>query len=73
MYTVECIDPNTTTMIVVDMENDFVASGSPTEVEPHAGRAMLPQLQQASACCRKYGASQSSKRNMPTVLVAVTK
>ncbi len=55
MYTVERIDPGTTAMIVVDMENDFVAPGAPMEVEAHAGRAMLPHLQRALACCREHG------------------
>ena len=55
MYTVEHIDPSKTAMIVVDMENDFVAPGAPMEVETHAGRAMLPHLQRALACCREHG------------------
>lgn len=55
MYTVERIDPSTTAMIVVDMENDFVAPGAPMEVEANAGRAMLPHLQRALACCRDNG------------------
>ncbi len=55
MYTVERIDPSTTAMIVVDMENDFVAPGAPMQVEARAGRAMLPHLQRALACCRAHG------------------
>ena len=55
MYTVERIDPSTTAMIVVDMENDFVAPGAPMQVETRAGRAMLPHLQRALACCRAHG------------------
>ncbi len=53
MYTVERIDPSTTAMIVVDVQNDFVAKGAP--LESSAGRAMLPQLQRALACCREHG------------------
>jgi ureidoacrylate peracid hydrolase len=53
MYTVERIDPSKTAMIVVDMENDFVAPGAPMETP--AGRAMLPHLQRALACCREVG------------------
>src|SRR5215213_4267053 len=53
MYTVERIDPSKTAMIVVDMENDFVAPGASFEVP--AGRAMLPHLQRALACCREQG------------------
>jgi biuret amidohydrolase len=53
MYTVERIDPSTTALIVVDMQNDFVAPGAPMEAP--AGRAMLPHLQRALACCRAHG------------------
>jgi biuret amidohydrolase len=53
MYRVEHIDPSTTAFIVVDMQNDFVAPGAPMELPP--GRAMLPQLQRALACCRAHG------------------
>ena len=53
MYTVERIDPSKTAMIVVDMQNDFVAAGAP--LESAAGRAMVPNLQRALACCREQG------------------
>jgi nicotinamidase-related amidase len=53
MYTVEQIDPSTTAMIVVDMQNDFVAAGAP--LESRAGREMLPHLNQALTCCREHG------------------
>ena len=53
MYTVDRIDPGTTALIVVDMENDFVALGAPMETP--AGRAMLPHLKQVLTCCREYG------------------
>lgn len=53
MYRVEHIDPNATAFIVVDMQNDFVAPGAPMELP--AGRAMVPTLQQALACCREHG------------------
>jgi nicotinamidase-related amidase len=53
MYRVEHIEPNKTAMIVVDMQNDFVAPGAPMEVP--AGRAMVPTLQRALACCREHG------------------
>jgi nicotinamidase-related amidase len=53
MYTVERIDPSTTALIVVDMQNDFVAPGAP--MQSPAGYAMLPQLQKALACCRESG------------------
>jgi nicotinamidase-related amidase len=53
MYTVERIDPATTALIVVDMQNDFVAPAAPLETP--AGRAMVPNLQRALACCREVG------------------
>ncbi len=53
MYRVERIDPGKTALIVVDMQNDFVAPGAP--LEQPAGRAMLPHLQRALACCREQG------------------
>jgi ureidoacrylate peracid hydrolase len=53
MSSEERIDPHTTAFIVVDMENDFVAPGAPLETP--AGRAMLPQLARALACCRERG------------------
>jgi nicotinamidase-related amidase len=52
-YRVDHIDPQKTAMIVVDMENDFVASGAPLETP--AGRAMLPTLKRALAFCRAQG------------------
>ena len=53
MYRVEHIDPSTTALIVVDMQNDFVAPGAP--MQSPAGYAMLPNLKQALACCREHG------------------
>jgi ureidoacrylate peracid hydrolase len=53
MYTVERIDPSTTALIVVDMQNDFVAPGAPLETP--AGRAMVPNLQRAITFCREHG------------------
>jgi nicotinamidase-related amidase len=53
MDTAHRIDPSKTALIVVDMQNDFVAPGAPMEVP--AGRAMLPHLQRALACCRERG------------------
>ena len=53
MYTVEHIDPSKTAMIVVDMQNDFVAPGAP--MQSPAGLAMVPHLQRALACCRESG------------------
>ena len=39
------IDPARTAMIVVDMQNDFVAAGAPMETP--AARAMVPRLAEA--------------------------
>jgi ureidoacrylate peracid hydrolase len=52
-YRVDRIDPRKTALIVVDMENDFVAPGAPMETP--AGRAMLPALKRALAFCREQG------------------
>ncbi|MBI4590828.1 MAG: cysteine hydrolase [Candidatus Rokubacteria bacterium] len=52
-YKVERIDPKKTAMIVVDMENDFIAPGAPMETP--AGRKMLPNLKRAIAFCRERG------------------
>ena len=52
-YRVDRIDPNTTALIVVDMQNDFVAPGAPMETP--AGRAMLPNLKRVIAFCREQG------------------
>jgi ureidoacrylate peracid hydrolase len=40
-------------MIVVDMQNDFVAAGAPIEVS--AARAMVPKLAEALKICRDAG------------------
>ena len=53
MYRVEHIEPSKTALIVVDMQNDFVAPGAP--MQSPAGLAMVPQLQRALACCRASG------------------
>jgi ureidoacrylate peracid hydrolase len=53
MYTVDHIEPNKTVLIVVDMENDFVARGAPFEVP--AGRANLPNIKRAIDVCRDRG------------------
>ena len=50
---VDAIDPTKTAMIVVDMQNDFVATGAPMETP--AARAMVPKLAQALKICRDAG------------------
>jgi biuret amidohydrolase len=52
-YKVDRVDPRRTAMIVVDMENDFIAPGAPMETP--AGRALIPNLQRALAFCREAG------------------
>jgi nicotinamidase-related amidase len=44
------IDPARTAMIVVDMQNDFVAAGAP--IETPAARAIVPKLGEALKVCR---------------------
>jgi ureidoacrylate peracid hydrolase len=50
---IDTIDPAKTAMIVVDMQNDFVAAGAPIEVS--AARAMVPKLAEALKICREAG------------------
>src|SRR3984885_982758 len=50
---IDKIDPSRTVMIVVDMQNDFVAEGAP--IETPAARAMVPKLAEALALCRDVG------------------
>ena len=47
---IEVIDPSKTAMIVVDMQNDFVASGA--AMETPAAREMVPKLAEALNICR---------------------
>jgi biuret amidohydrolase len=47
---VDAIEPVKTAMIVVDMQNDFVAAGAPMETS--AARAMVPKLAEALKICR---------------------
>ena len=47
---VDVIDPAKTAIIVVDMQNDFVAAGAPMETP--AARAMVPKLAEALKICR---------------------
>jgi ureidoacrylate peracid hydrolase len=53
-YQVSDINPAKCALIVVDMQNDFVAPGAPMETP--AGRAMLPKLTRAIDFCRQAGA-----------------
>ncbi len=50
---IDVIDPKKTAMIVVDMQNDFVASGA--TMETPAARAVVPKLADALKICRDAG------------------
>jgi len=50
---VDRIDPARTAMIVVDMQNDFIAAGA--AMETPAARAMVPKLAEALKICRSTG------------------
>lgn len=50
---IEKIIPSRTAMIVVDMQNDFVAPGA--AMETPAARAMVPKLAEALRICRQAG------------------
>jgi nicotinamidase-related amidase len=50
---IDVIDPKKTAMIVVDMQNDFVASGA--AMETPAARAVVPKLAEALKICRDAG------------------
>ncbi len=50
---VETMNPNTAALIVVDMENDFVAPGAPFEVK--AAQTLLPKLKEVIGFCRRVG------------------
>jgi ureidoacrylate peracid hydrolase len=52
-YRVDHVDPRKTAMIVVDMQNDFVAVGAPMETP--AARAMVPDLARTLKFCRDVG------------------
>src|SRR2546428_3337118 len=49
----DVIDPKKTAMIVVDMQNDFVAPGA--AMETPAARAVVPKLAEALRICRATG------------------
>src|ERR1700760_465037 len=50
---VNTIDPAKTALIVVDMQNDFVATGAPMETP--AARAVVPKLAESLKICRDAG------------------
>ena len=61
---IDTIDPQKTAIIVVDMQNDFVATGA--AMETPAARAMVPKLAEALNICRE-AQIKSSIRRMCTV------
>jgi biuret amidohydrolase len=50
---IDNIEPARTAIIVVDMQNDFVASGAPMETP--AARAIVPKLVETLSMCRSAG------------------
>src|SRR5579864_4080620 len=50
---IDLIDPKKTAMIVVDMQNDFVASGA--VMETPAARQIVPKIAEALEICRNAG------------------
>jgi nicotinamidase-related amidase len=52
-YTLTSLDPSRTALLVVDMQNDFVAEGAPMHAP--AGTAMIPTLQKVIGECRQAG------------------
>ena len=54
-YRVDNIDPRTTVMIVVDMQNDFVAEGASLQLAQ--AHAMVPKLAATLKFCREEPAS----------------
>jgi nicotinamidase-related amidase len=49
-YRIDNIDPRTTVMIVVDMQNDFVAEGA--KLQSAQAHAMVPKLAATLGSCR---------------------
>jgi biuret amidohydrolase len=52
-YEIDRIHPARTAMVVVDMQNDFVAQGA--AMETPAARAMVPRLSESLRICREAG------------------
>jgi biuret amidohydrolase len=52
-YQLDQIDPTKTVMIVVDMQNDFVAEGA--KLRSGAAAAMVPKLASTLKFCREKG------------------
>lgn len=50
---IQSFDPRHAAIIVVDMENDFVAAGA--SLETPMGRAFVPQLHEFLEACRAKG------------------
>ena len=50
---IDVINPKKTALIVIDMQNDFVAPGAPLETP--AARQIVPKLVEALKICREAG------------------
>lgn len=57
-YRFDSIDPSTTAMIVVDMQNDFVADGA--MLQSKQAHALVPKLAQTLKFCREQGFALST-------------
>ncbi|WP_167471300.1 cysteine hydrolase family protein [Nocardia arthritidis] len=52
-YRIDTIDPSSTALLVIDMQNDFLTPGA--ALETPLGRAMIPRLNNVIALCRDRG------------------
>ena len=50
---IDVVNPKTTALLVIDMENDFVAPGAPFEVK--AAQKIMPTLKKLIGFCRQSG------------------
>ncbi len=51
-YTIDSIDPARTAVLVIDMQNDFVAEGAPLEFPD--GRRIIPAIERLLEAAREY-------------------
>jgi nicotinamidase-related amidase len=67
-YQVQTINPDTAVLLVIDMQNDFVAPGAP--MEKAAARAIVPILEKAIQFAAELEFELPIRRT-PTVATAV--
>ena len=63
-YQLDHIDPSKTAMIVVDMQNDFVAEGA--KLRSAAAAAMVPRLASTLDFCREKGIQSNLYGSRPS-------